>query len=281
MKASKIIGILIIIALILSIAVVGLNSFVLNADKSSGTHASMIMKQDEIQNATFSENNETNTSELYVMVNETDNVKPIININIHQKVGNVKIEFADTDNVYNVTTSNANNASTTIKHSQTNETVNVDITSKSAGNTIVLSNKYRYNINGELLTGAVDAELSPDAHINDMGFNMTLGGININFDNANVNRVDNHLTVGGININGIPSGYTHMDSEIKLGGLNLQNNNQKVYVRSNIELGGYNADGYQYHYFEGYDCLTGNAYINSAEQFDVTSKIQIGGLNIM
>jgi len=279
MKASKILGILIIIALILSIAIVGVNSFILNKDKASGNTVSMIMKPDEIENITYADNNETNISELYVTVNES-NIRPTININIHQKVGAVKIEFADTDDIYNVTTSNSNNASTTIKHSQTNETVTVDITSKSAGNTIVLSNKYRYNINAELLSGGINAELSPNSQIDTMGLNITLGGANINLNNAYINHLDNHVTVGGVNVNGIPHGYAHMDSEIKIGGLNLANNNQKVYVRSNIELGGYNAEGYQYNYFNGFNCLKGNAYDGSTEQFDITSKIQIGGLNI-
>lgn len=279
MKANKIVGILIIIALILSIAIVGVNSFILNSKTNDNT-VSMIMKPDEIENTTIVENNETNISELYVTVNDS-NIRPTININIHQKVGAVKIEFADTDDIYNVTTSNADNASTTIKHSQTNESVDVDITSKSAGNTIVLSNKYRYNINAELLTGGVGVELTPNCQIDNMGINMTLGGVNINLNNAYINHLDNHVTVGGINLRGIPHGYSHMDSEIKLGGLNIVDNDQKVYVRSKIELGGYNAKGYQHNYFDGFNCLKGNAYDASTEKLDVTSIIQIGGLNII
>lgn len=281
MDSSKVLGILIIVALIASVGVVGVNSIILNNNQASGNSHSIILGIDALENASMMNNEETNSSDLYIQLNNSTNVKPVINMNIHQKAGVVNVEFADTDSIYNITSSNYNNSSTTVKYEQSNETFNVDVSSNSAENTIVLSNKYDYNINGEMMAGIFNTTLTPESKVNSMSVNITLGYLRMKLNNARVNSISTDITTGVANFEGITSGYTHIDSDIKVGLMNLKENQGKVYVRSDIPLGAENAPGYQDIKKGGYDLLKGSQFDASNEKLDITSHVQVGGLNIM
>ena len=280
MDGSKTLGIIIIIALILSISIVGINSYFINTNQKQGTSAAIILTPDQIENATLIDNNQTNQTELNFILNESEQVQPVINMNIHQKVGSVAVIFADTDNIYNITSSNYNNSSTTVHYTQNNESLDVEMSSNSAANTIVLSNKYIYNINGEILCGGFAGNFTPESKVRNLNVNVTLGGVTLQLNNNKIQDINTHITVGGLDVRGNPSGYTHLQSEIKVGGLNFQDNNQKVYVRSSIELGGNNPGNYHMESIKGWDNFMGSAYQQSEDKLDVTSYIQIGGLNI-
>lgn len=280
MDGSKLLGMIIIVALIFSISVVGINSYLINSSHKEGSSAAIILTPDQLENATLIENNATNRTELNFVLNETDAVQPVINMNIHQKVGSVNVVFADTDNIYNITSSNYNNSSTTVQKTQHNDTLDVDVSSNSAANTIVLSNKYVYNINGELLAGGFSANLTPESKVNQLNVNVTLGGVSLFLNNNKIQNIDVHITTGGLDVEGSPSGFTHLQSEIKLGGLNFQNNNGNLYVRSSIELGGNSPGSYHVESIKGWNNFMGNQYRETDDKLDVTSYIQIGGLNI-
>ena len=281
MDGSKVIGIIIIVALILSISIVGINSFIINSNEKAGTSSAIILTPDQLENASFLDNEATNTTDFYFTLNESTNIQPVINMNIHQKVGSVNVIFADTDNIYNITSSNYNNSSTTVKYTQNNDSLDVDMSSNSAANTIVLSNKYIYNINGEVLCGGFATNFTPESKVNDMNVNVTLGGVSLEFNNNKIQNIDIHITVGGLTVKGSPSGFTHLQSEVKVGGVNFENTNQKAYIRSSIELGGNNPGSYQQEEsLKGWDNFIGSAYRDSEDKLDVTSYIQIGGLNI-
>ncbi|RAP51673.1 MAG: hypothetical protein BZ133_02505 [Methanosphaera sp. SHI613] len=280
MDGSKTIAIIIIVALILSIGIVGVNSYFIKSNEKQGTPSSILMTPDNLENATFFDNEATNKTELNFILNNTTQVQPVINMNIHQKVGSANVIFADTDNIYNITSSNYNNSSTTVRYTQNNDSLDVDVSSNSAANTIVLSNKYIYNINGEVLCGGFATNFTPESQVRQLNVNVTLGGVQIQLNNNKIQDMDVHITVGGLDVRGSPSGYSHLESEIKVGGLNFEDNNQKVYVRSGIELGGNNPGNYHKESIKGWDNFMGSAYQQSEDKLDVTSRIQIGGLNI-
>ncbi|RAP54288.1 MAG: hypothetical protein BZ137_03015 [Methanosphaera sp. rholeuAM130] len=280
MDGSKILGIIIIVALIFSISVVGVNSFFIKSNEEKGTSSSIILTLDSLENATFTKNDLTNKTDLYFILNDSTQVQPVINMNIHQKVGSVNVIFADTDNIYNITSSNYNNSSTTVNYAQNNDSLDVNMSSNSAANTIVLSNKYIYNINGELLCGGFASNFTPESKVNNLNVNVTLGGVSVQLNNNKIQNMDMHITVGGLDVRGSPSGYSHLQSEVKVGGVNFKDNNQKLYVRSSIELGGNNPGSYQKVSLKGWDNFKGSAFDQSEDKLDATSYIQIGGLNI-
>ena len=260
MDGSKILGIIIIVALIFSISVVGVNSFFIKSNEEKGTSSSIILTLDSLENATFTKNDLTNKTDLYFILNDSTQVQPVINMNIHQKVGSVNVIFADTDNIYNITSSNYNNSSTTVNYAQNNDSLDVNMSSNSAANTIVLSNKYIYNINGELLCGGFASNFTPESKVNNLNVNVTLGGVSVQLNNNKIQNMDMHITVGGLDVRGSPSGYSHLQSEVKVGGVNFKDNNQKLYVRSSIELGGNNPGNYQKVSLKGWDNFKGSAF---------------------
>ena len=156
----------------------------------------------------------------------------------------------------------------------------MDVSSNSAANTVVLSNKYIYNINGDVLCGGFATNFTPQSQVRQLNANVTLGGVTLQLNNNKIQDMDIHITVGGLDVRGSPSGYTHLESEIKVGGLNFQQNNGKLYVRSSIELGGNNPGNYHQESIKGWDNFMGDAYQQSEDKLDATSHIQIGGLNI-
>ena len=280
MDGSKTIAIIIIVALILSIGIVGVNSYFIKSNEKQGTTSSIILLPENLENATFFDNEATNKTELNFVLNDSTQVQPVINMNIHQKVGSVNVIFADTDNIYNITSSNYNNSSTTVHYKQNNDSLDVDVSSNSAANTVVLSNKYIYNINGDVLCGGFATNFTPQSQVRQLNANVTLGGVTLQLNNNKIQDMDIHITVGGLDVRGSPSGYTHLESEIKVGGLNFQQNNGKLYVRSSIELGGNNPGNYHQESIKGWDNFMGDAYQQSEDKLDATSHIQIGGLNI-
>ena len=280
MDGSKTIAIIIIVALILSIGIVGVNSYFIKSNEKQGTTSSIILLPENLENATFFDNEATNKTELNFVLNDSTQVQPVINMNIHQKVGSVNVIFADTDNIYNITSSNYNNSSTTVHYTQNNDSLDVDVSSNSAANTVVLSNKYIYNINGDVLCGGFATNFTPQSQVRQLNANVTLGGVTLQLNNNKIHDMDIHITVGGLDVRGSPSGYTHLESEIKVGGLNFQQNNGKLYVRSSIELGGNNPGNYHQESIKGWDNFMGDAYQQSEDKLDATSHIQIGGLNI-
>ena len=280
MDGSKTLAIIIIVALILSIAIVGVNSYFIKSNEKQGTSSSIIITPDNLENATFFDNEATNKTELNFVLNDSTQVQPVINMNIHQKVGSVNVIFADTDNIYNITSSNYNNSSTTVHYTQNNDSLDVEMSSNSAANTIVLSNKYVYNINGDILCGGFAANFTPESQVRKLNVNATLGGVQLQLNNNKIQDMDVHITVGGLSVKGSPSGYTHLESEIKVGGLSFEQNNGKLYVRSSIELGGNSPGNYHHESIKGWDNFMGSAYQQSEDKLDVTSHIQIGGLSI-
>ena len=280
MDGSKTIAIIIIVALILSIGIVGVNSYFIKSNEKQGTSSSIILLPENLENATFFDNEATNKTELNFVLNNSTQVQPVINMNIHQKVGSVNVIFADTDNIYNITSSNYNNSSTTVRYTQHNDSLDVDMSSNSAANTIVLSNKYIYNINGDVLCGGFATNFSPQSQVRQLNVNVTLGGVTLQLNDNKIQNMDVHVTVGGLDVRGSPSGFSHLESEVKVGGLSFTDNHGKVYVRSSIELGGNNPGNYRHESIKGWDNYMGDDYQQSEDKLDVTSHIQIGGLSI-
>lgn len=283
MDGSKTIGILIIVALILSIAIVGVNSYILNYNEDNGNPSSIVLNEKSLDQEAWV--NGTNVTEEVLSEDEAFNNttmtdKPTVNLNIRQKVGGVNVAFTDSDNIYNITSSNYNNSSTTVNYVQNGKTVDVNMSSNSAGNVIMLSNKYNYNIKVEILCGGFTGNFSENSRTNNLDVDITLGGVNLNYNGGKVDNTTVHVTAGGVNVYGSPSGYTKLNSEIKIGGMNVKTTTPDTYVRSNIELGGAEAPNYQYEKNQRYDLYKASNYDVSENKLDITSNVQIGGINL-
>ncbi|OED30139.1 hypothetical protein [Methanosphaera sp. WGK6] len=261
MENSKIVGILIIVVLILSIGIIGYNATI-NVYKHSGDTSETILEDSQLSQIT---DNETTSSAIKT-----------INLNIHQKTGATEIEFADTDDVYKITTNGQFNTTTNVTYSENGDVLNIDINSDEDENTIVLSNKYVYNINETSTYGGFSINVNNKARINTLNTNITMGGVNVEFNGGSLTTFNNQINTGGVNIEGTPSGETNINSNIVIGGFNAKIG-QVGHVFTTTDLGGSNLDGYQTisdMEYKGVD------FDNSQNKITITSKIQIGGLNI-
>lgn len=263
MDGSKIAGILIVLALILSIAFVGYNTVTKVAEKNE-----KIVKTTEVLDE--SELNQSNTGE--------NSSIQTVNLNIHQKVGSTRIVFSDNSStIYNITSKNeVNKTKTTVTKQQNGSNLDVNIDSEDAQNTIILSNKYNYNITGDLVSGGFSTKLSENAKVDQLNLNITAGGVDITFNGGKLNTFNSRITTGGLNIYGEPKGETTVNSEIEVGGLNLQVNKTIADIFSEIEVGGINPGKYQK---IGPNEYKGNQFDSSENKFIINTKIRVGGVN--
>ena len=130
MEGNKIAGIIIIIALILSVVLVGYNSI-----NSTATVNEDVTVVESVHVMEESELNQT-----LIDGSENSNLTTI-NLNINQETGGSKIEFMDnTTQIYKVVSKDDKNATpTTVTTNQENDKLDVNINSKSSDNTIIIS----------------------------------------------------------------------------------------------------------------------------------------------
>ncbi len=265
MEGRKILGVIIIIALILSIGLVSYSAVTKQfspKDKNVNTIENIL------------DESELNTT---LLENSTDGNITTINLNIYQKTGGSKISFADnTTTIYNITSTTKKNASTNVTTEVDGDTLTVNIESNDSDNKIVLSNKYRYNINDEFVAGAFDATLDNNAEVDNMEIHGTLGGVNIKFNDGSLNSSDIKITTGGLNIRGEPKGQSTIASEIEIGGVNLALSKPVADIFTNIDVGGTNPGKYQKVSDNEYK---GTDFDASGNKLIITSNIRVGGVN--
>ena len=261
MDSSKILGILIIIALILSLCVVGysaINKSINNASEEGVVENQVILNEADLNNSSV------------------QNISTV-NLVIDQKTGGANIEFVDNMTaVYNITSKENENDTTNVTTNQTGDHLDVVVHSNSSDNTIFLSNKYNYNISGNFIAGGFDANLNNNATIDQMNINATLGGVNIRFNGGSLNTLNTIITTYRLNIIGEPNGVTTINSEIQIGGLNLQLGRPIADIFSNIDVGGINSGDYQ----QISDVeFKGNEFDSSNNKLIVHNNIRLGGVN--
>lgn len=262
MDGSKILGIVIIIALLLSLCVVGYSA---------------VTKTTENNDKAVTNEAVLNESDLNQTVNGTNETISTVNLVIDQKTGGANIEFVDNMSaVYNVTSKDDGNIITNVTSNQTDDHLDVVIHSNSSDNTILLSNKYTYNISGSFIAGGFDANLNNNASVDQMNINATLGGVNLRFNGGKLNALNTIITTGGLNILGEPRGVTTVNSEIQIGGLNLQLGKPIADIFSNIDVGGINPGDYQKVSDVEYK---GNDFDTSDNKLIVNNNIRLGGVN--
>ncbi|RAP44840.1 MAG: hypothetical protein BZ135_07345 [Methanosphaera sp. rholeuAM6] len=264
MNGNKILGIIIIIALILSVALVGYGAVnkVVDNDEDNLIETQHVMDESEL-----------NKSEVEDTVNGTIST---VNLNINQKTGGANIQFSDnTTTVYSIT-STEEEASTNISTHQNGSNLEINIESNSSENTIVLSNKYKYNITGNFVAGGFAADLNNNSQVDNINVNTTLGGVTIELNGGSLNTLNVRITTGGLNIIGEPNGLTTVNSEIEIGGVNLQLSKPVADIFSNIELGGINPGDYQQISEDEYK---GNDFDSSENKLIINNYIRVGGVN--
>lgn len=263
MDSGKITGIIIILALILSVIFVGYNTVTgITDSEESAVVTTQTLDESEI-NQTFTQDDDSSITN--------------VNININQKIGGTRIEFADNSStIYNITSENEKNTKTAVTTTQNNSTLDVNIDSEESDNTIILSDKYNYTINGEIITGGFYTNFNNNAKVDEINLNITAGGIDLEFNGGSLNTLNASITTGGLNINGEPNGETLIYSKIDVGGLNLQVNNAIADVFSDIEVGGINSGDYEK---IGENEYKGNQFDSSQNRFIIHNNIKLGGLN--
>lgn len=262
MDGSKILGVIIIIALLLSVCVVGYSTLT----RTTESNENLVTTESIL-----------NESELNQTVNGTNGSISTVNLVIDQKTGGANIEFVDNMSaVYNVTSKNEGNNTTNVTTNQTDDHLDVVVHSNSSDNTILLSNKYTYNISGNFIAGGFDANLNNNASVDQMNINTTLGGVNLRFNGGRLNALNTIITTGGLNIIGEPTGVTTVNSEIQIGGLNLQLGKPIADIFSNIDVGGINPGDYQKVSDVEYK---GNEFDTSDNKLIVNNNIRLGGVN--
>lgn len=263
MNGGKILGVLIIIVLILSVAVVGYNTLTKSADKDKN-----IVKTTNMMDE--SELNQTVTGE------GNDSVQTVT-LNLKQKVGSARIRFADNSSIiYNITSSNEKNKTTTVTTNHNDSNLEVNIDSEAADNEIILSNKYHYIINTDIVSGGFKVNLSENANIDELNVVLTAGGVDIDFKGGSLNTLNSRITTGGMNIKGEPKGVTTLNSIIEVGGLNIQLDKAVADIFSDIEVGGINPGNYKH---VGNNEYKGDLFDSSENKLIVHNNIRLGGVN--
>lgn len=263
MNGGKILGVLIIIVLILSVAVAGYNTLTKSTDNDEKIVQTTSVMDESDLNQTFTE--------------DGDDSIQTVTLNINQKVGGSRISFADNSStIYNITSNNEENKTTTVTTNQNGSNIEVNIDSEEADNEIILSNKYNYTINGDIVTGGFSSNISKNAHIDEINLNLTAGGVDIEFDGGSLNTLNSMITTGGLNIIGEPKGETRINSEIEVGGLNLQIDKPIADIFSEIEVGGINPGDYQQIGDKEYK---GNLFDSSENKLIINNTIRLGGVN--
>lgn len=267
MEGNKIAGIIIIIALILSVVLVGYNSI-----NSTATVNEDVTVVESVHVMEESELNQT-----LIDGSENSNLTTI-NLNINQETGGSKIEFMDnTTQIYKVVSKDDKNATpTTVTTNQENDKLDVNINSKSSDNTIMLSNKYNYNISGRIVAGGLTANLNNASKVSDLSADITAGGVSIKLGGGTLNSSNIKVTTGGLDISGQPVGVSQINSKIDVGGVNLHLNKPVADIFSNVEVGGINPGDYQKISNIEYK---GNEFDSSENKLILNSSITLGGLN--
>lgn len=262
MDSGKILGVIIMIALILSLCVVGYSAIThTDTEEENIVQSESILEESDL-NQTYSDSNETIST---------------VNLVIDQKTGEANIEFVDNMSaIYNVTSKDEGELTTNVTSNQTDDHLDVVIQSNSSDNTILLSNKYTYNISGNFIAGGFDANLNNNASVDEMNINATLGGVDIRFNGGHLNTLNTIITTGGLNIIGEPSGVTTVNAEIQIGGLNLQLDRPVADIFSNIDVGGINPGDYQKVSDVEYK---GNEFDSSENKLILNNNIRLGGVN--
>ncbi|MDO5821526.1 hypothetical protein [Methanosphaera sp.] len=268
MNLEKIGGIIIILILILSI---GLTVYSTTLNPTTADNSS----NKSVTNITLTENQLIDE----LSKNDTPTNISVVNLNIKQKTGSIDIKFADSDNIYNIKSKNDANTKTDVTYtSNPDGSLDVNVNSKDAENEIILSNKYTYNINGQIVSGAVITNSTANSKINSMNFNNTLGAYVFDLNGGSINNVNVDLTLGGISIEGTPSGETTMTSTVTIGGVELDLNKDVANINSHIELGGSNIKNNPSN--TEYITYTSPNYASSNDKFNLNNDIKIGGLNM-
>ncbi|MBR0471248.1 MAG: hypothetical protein IJI98_00940 [Methanosphaera sp.] len=263
MNGGKILGILIIIVMILSVAMVGYSSITHKMDNKQNIVKTVdILDESEI-NQTFPE--------------ENSEAIQTININLDQKVGGTNIKFADNSTtIYNITSNNEKNNKTTVTTNKNGTQLDVNIDSEDSQNTIILSNKYKYTINGDIIAGGFSSDLGNNAQVDAININITAGGVDLKLNGGQLTTVNSQINTGGINIYGEPKGVTTINSQIEVGGLNLQAKKQIADIFSDIKVGGINPGKYQK---VGNNEYKGNLFDSSENKLIIHNNIRLGGVN--
>ena len=239
MDNSKKVGIIIIIAIILSICISAYVGYINN---------------ETMDNTTQKLNKDT--------LNLDDNFTPeVINININQ-TGTYLINFTDSEDIATITSQKTDKAqSLNITNTQDGQNLNIDINSDTDDNVILLSNKYKYNINCKSVVGGYAVDLPTNAHVENLTTIVGLGGVAIN---------------GGSAIEGHATGLANANSTIAVGGLQIDVNNP-LNIHSDVLFGGSQLNKTETNNTT-VDFVDSN--YNSAEnRMNVNSNIQIGGIS--
>lgn len=263
MNFDKIGGIIIVIILILCLGFTAYSTLIPSYTENQTTN-NIILTESQFISALGS--NDTTASDIST-----------INLNIKQKTGGINIKFADNDKIYDIK-STAKNNTTKVEYGSNNDgSADINITSENAEQEIILNNKYTYNINGQIISGGVGINSTPNSKINSVTFDNTLGGYNIGLNGGTINNMDINMVVGGINIQGSPSGQTTMNSNISIGGITIKINKPVEKITSHIELGGSrikNKTGTEYIDYQS------DSYESSNDKFILNNYIKMGGLNV-
>lgn len=243
MDNGKKVGIIIIIAIIISICLSAYSGYVNN---------------EAVANTTQKLNKDT--------LNLDDGFTPeVINININQSAGGYLINFTDSEDIATITSQKTDNSqSLNVTNTQDGQNLNININSDTDDNVILLSNKYKYNINCKSVSGGYAVDVPTNAHVENLTTIVGLGGVVINLDGGVINNIQNQITIGGAAIEGNTTGLVNVNdplnihSDVLFGGSQLnktETNNttvdftdsnynsaeNRMNINSNIQIGGISA----------------------------------------
>lgn len=253
MDNGKKVGIIIIIAIIISICISAYAGYINNE-------------------ATTNTTQKLNKNSLNLDENFTPEV---INININQ-TGSYLINFTDSEDIATITSQKGDNTqSLNVTNNQDGQNLNIDINSDTDDNVILLSNKYKYNINCKSVIGGYAVDLPTNAHVETLTTTVGIGGVAVNLNGGVINNIQNQITIGGVAIEGNTTGLVNVNSTIAVGGLQIDVNDP-LSIHSDILFGGSQLNKTETN--NTTVDFTDSNYNSAENRMNINSNIQIGGI---
>ncbi|BAW31028.1 MAG TPA: hypothetical protein PLO64_04410 [Methanothermobacter sp.] len=213
-----------------------------------------------------------------------------VNINVESNSSGVAIEFKNTTgSVYSIETErNVGAAKPTVNYTVEGDTLNIDMKLDEGSATVLLSNKYTYNVTTNSKIGGVALILGNDSKIDSINSTIQYaGGGLLIVDKTAFKNISMQVNTGGFYIAVDPEfkGGGSIIANVTMGGVTVAPMDPSLPIKliASVDLGGitFKPSGFNViknttNYLE----MQTKSYGSSSDKLEIISGVGLGGVNI-
>jgi len=213
-----------------------------------------------------------------------------VNINVESNVSGVSIEFKNnTDSIYSIKTGrNVGTAKPTVNYTVEGDTLNINMKLDKGSASVLLSNKYTYNLTTKSKIGGVTLILGNDSKIENVNSTIQYaGGGLLLVDKTTFKNISMQVNAGGfyILVNPQFKGAGSIFTNVTIGGVTIAPMDPSLPIRliASVDLGGieFKPSGFNViknttNYLE----MQTKPYASSGNKLEIISGVGLGGVNI-